>query len=735
MAASNTFTSTTETTRLQLERERLDLLVQQNRQGVIALFALAAAYLFVSWSIIPQTFLISWASILFASAFARIVLSIRWQKSRLSPLTSKQIDRWYFAIVGLLMVSGLSWGAIGWLLPTSPDRMQQLITCAVIVMMSSGSVVTYSSSLPAMIAVFFPSMLPWAISLLSAGESGYTTLGLMLSVYMLIGISVARLTNRYTMNSIQLNVENSELMQSLKSERERLELALEASGAATWTWNARDDRFTCAGNLDTLFGLSEKTWVGTLNEYLERAVILDRTSVREALIDAARGEKDLDVEFRIRRENGSICYLAQRGTVGSETPDILSGILWDVTEKNLAETLRRERRDSEAANKAKTMFLANASHEIRTPLAAINGFAEMALQSKDLPDSSRADIQMILRNGKYLGALVNDILDLSKIESGQIYIQKSAVSILEELADIEALLAPMAKAKGVPIKIVLQTAIPEKIESDTVRLREILINLLSNAVKFTNEGRVEVVMSFEVQDGKGLLRIRVQDTGIGISAWAQKHLFQPFNRGESEAVQKTQGSGLGLALSRNLAHLLGGELRLLKSRENEGSEFELTLATGDIALTGRMISPQEASLVRQKTGSATLTPERRLQGRSILVVDDSADLHLLMKRLLEKQGAVVETRSNGLQAVERLRDCEYDLVLMDIKMPVMDGYTATTTLRKLGFSRPIVALTAHASHDDRQLCYQSGFDSYVSKPVDFPHLLDELERFLDASPH
>ncbi len=579
-----------------LEIERVDLLYQQNVQGMLALATYGASYLYMSWHLSPRPFLIIWGAILFTSALVRVFASLRWKKAKLKIEKISEVRIWLRTVQSLLLVSGLCWGTIAFLMPSSASNSQQLVTCTIVVLMAAGGVVAYSSSLLAMLLVFIPSMLPWSIALALTGDPTYRLMSVMIAVYMAIGIFAGRNLNRYVVRALRHNI-----------------------------------------------------------------------------------EKD-------------------------------------------------EAQEAHAANKAKSAFLANASHEIRTPLAAINGFADLLIQNPSLNADARRDLQMILRNGKYLVSLVNDLLDLSKIESGQIYIEKNRMSLIREVSDIAHLMRPIILSRGLKLEIEYLTKVPEFIESDVTRFREILINLLTNAAKFTEKGDLRIQISFDDADPSvGLLSLVVTDTGIGISFEAKRRLFRPFTRGENEKVQRVQGSGLGLALSRNLARLIGGDIRLLKSIENEGSSFEFTLATGNLAGV-KFISPEETvQLSKEPSYQDSGQP---LAGTNILVVDDALDLQFLMQRLLESKGAHVEIRSNGLEAVEHLKEKSYDLVLMDIKMPVMDGYTAASLLRKRGYSAPIVAVTAHASTDDRQLCYQAGFDSYVSKPVDFKQLTDNLLKQL-----
>lgn len=384
----------------------------------------------------------------------------------------------------------------------------------------------------------------------------------------------------------------------------------------------------------------------------------------------------------------------------------------------LSENLRTEfetKTKVELANKAKSVFLANASHEIRTPLSVINGFAESLLQESSVPENIRNDLKVIARNGRYLVSLVNDLLDLSKIETGQIYIQKSDMFLQKELND--ALLAVKAsfELKNIKLKTVYDGQIPFKVVTDPLRFRQILINLLSNAVKFTPAGEIAMRVFFDHKTSS--LSIRISDSGIGMSPQTQEQLFKPFLRGESAEVQRLPGSGLGLALSQSLARKLGGDLVLRHSEEGLGSEFEMKIKVESVEF-GPALAPvmDEALTMAPTTGP--------LKGCKILVVDDSEDLRVLMRRYLAAAGAEMSTCGNGLEALSAATEKTYDVILMDIKMPVMDGYQAMTELRRRGYTFPIIALTAQASTDDRQKCYLAGCDAYLSKPVDKDHLLN-----------
>lgn len=730
---------------VRLEIERVALMYQQNIQGLIALTAYGGSYLFLGGTSRSSTFLIAWGAVLGLSALVRVALTIGWSRRKNSITTLEEVRRWMLAAQSMLFVSGCAWGTVAWAMPSAPSGTEQLISCMVVVLMAAGGVVAYSSSWRAGLAVFMPAMIPWTISLWLTGDPTYRWMAGMILLYMVIGVKAARNLNRYVVRSIRLNVENTILAADLKSEvevkerareealavQERLHLALEASEAVTWKWIVGTGEISWEGHLCALLGLDQVGCKLTMEKFIETIHPEDRARVHASLLRAASQEEDFEIEFRIPRPEGGFSDLAQRGRARRQSDGSLAfnGIAWDVTDKKEKEQLERELTEQEAASRAKSVFLANASHEIRTPLAAINGFTEMALHHPALHEETRKDLQMILRNGKYLISLVNDMLDLSKIESGQIYIEKTKINVAREIHDLIQILKPTVDPKGLLLKAVFRTPIPEAIESDLTRFREVMLNLLTNAAKFTDRGSVLIEVEF-LEEAGGSLRIVVSDTGVGISNADRQTLFRPFARGLSERVQSVQGSGLGLALSRNLARLLGGDLRLLESTPGGGSKFEFTLATGSLRDV-RFLDPAEAA----KAVAETFVPDldRPLAGRSILVVDDSVELQVLMKRYLERRGASVDTRANGKEAVDRVKEANYDVVLMDIKMPVMDGYAAAEEMRKDLYGGPLVAVTAHASAEDRQRCFQAGFDTYLSKPVDFKNLASDLVTLLENS--
>ncbi len=397
-------------------------------------------------------------------------------------------------------------------------------------------------------------------------------------------------------------------------------------------------------------------------------------------------------------------------------------------------------RAAQTATRAKSEFLANMSHEIRTPLTAILGYADLLGDPSAQLDKQQA-AATIKRNGEYLLAIINDLLDLSKIEAGKLEVEKTVCSPCQIFADLTSLMSVNADAKGLKLHIGCEGPVPETIRSDPVRLRQIVINLLGNAIKFTEAG--EVRMSTRLlapPGGEPKLQIAVSDTGIGMSEEQIRRLFQPFAQADSSTTRRFGGTGLGLTISKRLAVMLGGDISVF-SVPGEGSTFRVTIATGPLEGV-RLVDHSQPATAR----SASLAPTPRatlpLPCR-ILLVEDGPDNQRLISFVLRKAGVEVVVAQNGQEALDlvlaapggppsegQLRAPPFDLALMDIQMPVMDGYEAARRLRQGGFTAPIIALTAHAMPQDIRRCAEMGCDFHLSKPIDRTLLLETIARFL-----
>ncbi len=400
--------------------------------------------------------------------------------------------------------------------------------------------------------------------------------------------------------------------------------------------------------------------------------------------------------------------------------------------------LDNSRRHAEEANQAKSQFLANMSHEIRTPMTSILGFAENCLDPS-LPQEDRQEaIGTILRNGDHLLRLINDILDLSKIEAGQLRLERIRTSTLDLFTEAKSLMQGAATKKGLGFEIEYRNSIPETIETDPTRLRQALINLIGNAIKFSEKGQVKVIVRLLAASETGdhaRLQVLVEDTGIGIEPEEMERLFVPFTQADDSMTRRFGGTGLGLTISRRLCRELGGDLEV-SSTPGKGSKFTLTVSTGSLDGVRLVDQPKHFKVHSDRAPQPT---SDALHAR-ILVAEDGVDNQKLITFILNKAGAEVVLVENGQEAVrEALRAVEagepFDLILMDMQMPVLDGYSATGDLRSRGYTGPIVALTAHAMADERERCIAAGCDEYASKPIDRKRLLATILGVLQKTPN
>ncbi|MBL8745219.1 MAG: PAS domain S-box protein [Phycisphaerae bacterium] len=460
------------------------------------------------------------------------------------------------------------------------------------------------------------------------------------------------------------------------------------------------------------------------------------------------------VELPARRRDGSTFTVEMALTpIHLEDKVHYSAFFRDITAKKQVEAdLLQAKTDAENANRSKSEFLANMSHEIRTPMTAILGFADLLEADSaftNSPEKRKEAVSTIKKHGEGLLTIINDILDLSKIEADKMTVERIDFSPVSALEEVRSLMSVRASDKNVFLKVVHQTPIPERITSDPTRLKQILINLVGNAIKFTDSGGVTISMSCEPNAPSGpAVRFEVTDTGIGMTPEQCSRVFRAFEQADSSTTRKFGGTGLGLRICERLAALLGGAIDV-RSDPGRGSTFGVTIAVGSLA--GVAMLPPDEITARLRTDSssnkeadASRRQRRLLAGSRILLVEDGVDNQRLIAHHLEKAGAEVTLASNGRLAVETLtrpgsgmkepvQPAAFDLILMDMQMPEMDGYSAARWLRRIGSVTPIIALTAHAMSGDREKCLAAGCDDYVSKPIDKHKLLDACRALIDRS--
>lgn len=380
--------------------------------------------------------------------------------------------------------------------------------------------------------------------------------------------------------------------------------------------------------------------------------------------------------------------------------------------------------EAERANKAKSLFLANMSHEIRTPLSSIIGYSETLLDQDQSDDDKQKAIDTIIRSGHHLKDLISEVLDLTKIEAEKLEVDRKPINVFEIVDEVNALIGPLASEKNIELKLHYEFPVPMVIETDMTRFKQILLNLCSNAVKFTEQGLVEIKVGFNQQNR--IFEISVRDTGIGISKQQLALLFEPFQQADVSTSRKYGGTGLGLYLSRRLSNLLSGDIDV-ESEPGKGSCFRFKIDLSD--QKHLELVHQSGSEMKKACPSARY--DLKLSG-SVLLAEDTPEIQALVAAIIRKTGLQVETANNGDEAVRMASDKSYDLLLMDIQMPVMDGFTAVQILRARNYDRPIVALTANAMREDEEQCMAVGFDGFVAKPVQREQLYSILNEYING---
>ncbi len=418
------------------------------------------------------------------------------------------------------------------------------------------------------------------------------------------------------------------------------------------------------------------------------------TKLREAAEKIGKGDFNQKVKIKSKDELGKLAQSLNQ--------------MVEYLQKNMF--LRKQ---AEEANKTKSLFLANMSHEIRTPLSSIVGFTELLKKSNLSQDDKERYLNIIQHSGESLSNVINDILDISKVESGHLNLEKTNFSTLDLLKDLIEPLRLKCLEKGINLNLEVQKDFPLHIYSDPLRLRQILLNLLTNAIKFTKEGEISLYAGLE---GNKLI-FDVVDTGMGIPKKDQNIIFEHFRQSENSLTRKHGGTGLGLPLSQHLAILLGGELKLVESTTHFGSHFRASI-------TYEKAKNAETTNGLKQLNSSSVS----LKGLKILVAEDAEDLRLLIKLILEKHGCLVDFAEDGVVALEKVNQKKYDVILLDIQMPRMNGYDTISKLREIGISIPILAQTAHAMNEEKEKCKLLGFDEVITKPLMPEVLVDKLTQ-------
>jgi PAS domain S-box-containing protein len=541
--------------------------------------------------------------------------------------------------------------------------------------------------------------------------------------------------------------------EALRASETRMRLVFEAARIGYWDWNVETDEVVFSDSWYTMLGYAPRELPMKLTTWERLCHPEDLAKAGAECARHFRGELDhYQCEVRVRAKDGQLRWILDVGEVierdAAGQPKRMVGAHLDVDEhRRLVTELDRARQEAEAASRAKSSFLANMSHEIRTPLTAIIGYADLMLgeASGVANDEARLEYALTIRsNGEHLLAVLNDILDLSKIEAGRLAIERTAISPREALEEVVSLLEVQARAKGIVLESKVHSPMPRLVATDRIRLRQILMNLTGNAVKFTEIGKVTVEARLDVgDDGGATLVFAVRDTGIGMTKEQLAQLFAPFAQADSSITRRFGGTGLGLHISRRLAEMLGGSIAV-DSEVAHGSTFTLRLPAGDAA----DLEPSEeppATPMRElaAAGPGSRGEPLRLEGVKILLAEDVPVNRKLISLQLTRLGAEVHCVENGEELVAAICGDDgagdlaaaprFDVLISDVQMPLMDGFTAASLLRRRGYRGPLIALTAHAMSGDREQCVAAGFDDYATKPIDRDQLVAKIRRLLAGS--
>jgi PAS domain S-box-containing protein len=568
---------------------------------------------------------------------------------------------------------------------------------------------------------------PWWTAKRAASILG---LAVLAGLFSLVWIYVLRRRVRQQTEIIRLRLESEAALE------QRLQYVVRATNDAIWEVDLATGQLWRGGQFNTIFGYSDGEIKPTTAWWSSQIHIADRDRVLASVKSVIEGQESLwSSEYRFRRGDGSYAYLYDRGYVVRDSTGKalrLTGAMMDLSDRKRAEKeLEAAKEAAEAANRAKSEFLANMSHEIRTPMNGILGMTELTLET-DLTAQQKEHLGMVKVSAESLLNIINDILDFSKIEAGKMDLQAVEFNVRDTVEATLKFLAMRASEKGLELERYVDPTVPQTLLGDPDRLRQILINLTGNAIKFAERGKVIARLEPESRDGVFvMLHFSVQDPGIGVPADKQTAIFDAFTQVDGSAARRHGGTGLGLTISKRLVEMMGGRI-WVESEPGQGSTFHFTAKLKVL----RTAQPSQAGSADRQGPSAPTAEQRKLR---VMLVEDNIVNQTLAVRLLEKHGHQVTAVGDGRKAMATLGQGRFDLVLMDVQMPDMDGFETTAAIRETeqctGGRLPIIAMTAHAMKGDRERCLSAGMDGYVSKPIRIQELFTVMDDVLSRAPH
>ena len=516
----------------------------------------------------------------------------------------------------------------------------------------------------------------------------------------------------------QIEEQKQKIRERAVAESIRLQVANDAIGMGVWEFDLITEELLWDKWMYSLYGVSEEEFTGAYEAW-EMAIHPDDREDRKKLLDyAIENNVNYDTQFRVVMPDGKIKHLKANAIIlrndAGEAVKVI-GVNYDITDKvETMEVLEQEKLRAEAAAKAKSDFLANMSHEIRTPMNAILGGLQL-LRNSDIQGNLRTILDNSAFSAQSLLTIINDILDYSKIESNKLSIELAPFSLLEVLSAVKYDMDEMLSSKGVAYSVDIDDNFEDGWIGDIVRVKQILLNLVSNAVKFTSKGSVRIKVANREHKGKQMIAIKVIDSGIGMSKEAQQRIFERFAQADTSTTRRYGGTGLGMAITLSLIDLMNGDIKL-NSIEGTGTTITVFL-------------PLEPTQVDTQTRAKKSLSAPLMSNKKILIAEDNAINQVVIQTMLEDTMAAITMVDNGKQAVDALQEEDFDLILMDIHMPEMDGVEAHRQISAMKKHIPVIALTANVMPEDVAYYLEEGFDSHLGKPIDMNQLFGMLKQY------